>query len=354
MPKENHIQLSVKMMVRRIFWPFLFVWPAILPLFSVLTVPAYSADQIFPKTYIETTAKHIRLGDIFPHLDYHTSQHIVAIAPPAGEQRKIAFNKLVNLARKYKLNWQPINLGNANLMEDIILYHPAHTIENADIIDSIRGHIFATDGSDADIKIELYENLTTQQNSKPLFLSQKYEPTIRLENFIHDSRSGEFRGMVIAPANGSTALKIPIKGKITRMIEIPVLIQALDRQAIIQDSDITYKAYPANILRQKIILSEDDLVGMVVTKPIQPGQPVKIRAVRPQILVQRNKLITIKFQRPGLYLTTQGKALEDGTLNETIRVENTQSKIIVQALVTDLGHVTVSPSGFQPVNMLQY
>ncbi len=44
-------------------------------------------------------------------------------------------------------------------------------------------------------------------------------------------------------------------------------------------------------------------------------------------------------------LTAQGRALEDGGAGDTVRVVNTQSNTVVQAVVTGANRVSVLPAG---------
>ena len=43
-------------------------------------------------------------------------------------------------------------------------------------------------------------------------------------------------------------------------------------------------------------------------------------------------------------LTALGRALDDGALGDTIRVLNSQTKIVVDATVSGNGHVSVAPA----------
>ncbi len=63
------------------------------------------------------------------------------------------------------------------------------------------------------------------------------------------------------------------------------------------------------------------------------------------MLVKRNDLVLMVLQEPGMSLTAQGKALEDGGAGSVIRVSNVQSDRIVDAVVVESGRVTVRMPG---------
>ncbi len=59
-------------------------------------------------------------------------------------------------------------------------------------------------------------------------------------------------------------------------------------------------------------------------------------------LVQRNDVVTIFYEVPGISLTLRGQAQDAGGLGDTINVINTQSKRVMQATVTGAGRVAVA------------
>ena len=61
-------------------------------------------------------------------------------------------------------------------------------------------------------------------------------------------------------------------------------------------------------------------------------------------VVQRNDTVTLIYEAPGLTLTLRGQAQDAGALGDTISVINSQSKRIVQGVVSGPGRVTVTPT----------
>ena len=69
---------------------------------------------------------------------------------------------------------------------------------------------------------------------------------------------------------------------------------------------------------------------------------------KPEV-VARNDNVTITFQVPGITLTVRGKALEGGSLGDTVNVLNVQSKRSIQATVAGPGHVIVAATSLVSV-----
>ena len=71
---------------------------------------------------------------------------------------------------------------------------------------------------------------------------------------------------------------------------------------------------------------------------VQPGM---ISSVKPQVLLERNKTVLIRFENHGLLVTAVGKTMQKGSLGEYIKVRNIDSQRIILAKVKEDG--TVEP-----------
>jgi flagella basal body P-ring formation protein FlgA len=71
--------------------------------------------------------------------------------------------------------------------------------------------------------------------------------------------------------------------------------------------------------------------------------------MKPEIIA-RNDTVTIVYQVPGITLTLRGQAKDAGALGDTISVVNTETKHVVQAVVSGPDRVTVGPVTAQLVD----
>jgi flagella basal body P-ring formation protein FlgA len=74
---------------------------------------------------------------------------------------------------------------------------------------------------------------------------------------------------------------------------------------------------------------------------MRAGAPIRLADVTKPDLVPRDQNVTIIYQVPGLYLTTRGKAVDNGTEGDTVTVLNVQTKRTLSGIVTGRGQVTV-------------
>ena len=59
-------------------------------------------------------------------------------------------------------------------------------------------------------------------------------------------------------------------------------------------------------------------------------------------MVSRGELVTMVFDQNGMRLTAKGRALEDGTMGQSIKVSNTGSNRTIEGRVTGSKQITVN------------
>ena len=72
-----------------------------------------------------------------------------------------------------------------------------------------------------------------------------------------------------------------------------------------------------------------------------PEVPIQANSVQHPILVAKGSLVTNILKTPKMILTAQGKALDDGSDGDTVRISNSQSNNIIEAEVTGPARVAV-------------
>lgn len=83
----------------------------------------------------------------------------------------------------------------------------------------------------------------------------------------------------------------------------------------------------------------DMFTGREVKRTVYAGQPITYENTRPVRLVSRNQVVTIKYIRGSLEISTTGRAMGEAAVNETVSVLNLQSRQMVQGVVQADGWV---------------
>ncbi|MGH6944246.1 MAG: flagellar basal body P-ring formation chaperone FlgA [Geminicoccaceae bacterium] len=85
----------------------------------------------------------------------------------------------------------------------------------------------------------------------------------------------------------------------------------------------------------------EDVVGREVRRNLYAGRPVQMEDIGAPTVVERNSLVTLAYASNHLELSTVGRALDSGGLNEAVRVVNIDSRITIVGVVAGPGVVRV-------------
>ncbi|RME62266.1 MAG: flagella basal body P-ring formation protein FlgA, partial [Alphaproteobacteria bacterium] len=90
-----------------------------------------------------------------------------------------------------------------------------------------------------------------------------------------------------------------------------------------------------------VVTDPSDIVGLSPRRPQLAGRVLRRVEFAAPIAVKKGTLVTLMLRQGALLLTTQGRALEDGAIGDTIRVQNTDSKQTIAGAVSAPGIVAV-------------
>lgn len=88
----------------------------------------------------------------------------------------------------------------------------------------------------------------------------------------------------------------------------------------------------------------DAMIGLAARRPLHAGAAALAHDASAPQVIKSGDIITITFEADGVSLSLQGKALSAAGVGETLNVENTQSKKVIQAVVTGPGQAVVGPA----------
>lgn len=122
------------------------------------------------------------------------------------------------------------------------------------------------------------------------------------------------------------------------MAETVVATRTIRPQQVLTDADV--KLDPASIAGAHDKVA--DVVGQEARVAIYPGRAVMRGTLGRPALVDRNQVVELIFDRNGLVITTEGRALARGGVGERIRVMNLSSRTTLFGTVAPNGSVIVS------------
>jgi flagella basal body P-ring formation protein FlgA len=86
-----------------------------------------------------------------------------------------------------------------------------------------------------------------------------------------------------------------------------------------------------------------DAIGMEARVNLYAGRPVRPGDLRPPAIVDRNQIVTIRFDHGGLLVITEGRAMDRAAAGEPLRVLNLSSRNTITAIAAAPGLVIVGP-----------
>jgi len=111
---------------------------------------------------------------------------------------------------------------------------------------------------------------------------------------------------------------------------------------LVKRDDIIVKRTEVSRLRNGYFTHPSQILNMVVRRPIHAGQAFSSSLLKPKQLVTRGDDVLILAKTKNLRIKVKGTALMNGFLGQKIKVRNTKSKRVFQAVVISNGLVEVN------------
>jgi flagella basal body P-ring formation protein FlgA len=271
---------------------------------------------------LEVRDDFIHLNDVFSPAGKY-AERVIARAPEPGETLVLEARWLWKIARGHGLKWRP-----TSNFDQVNVTRPSRTITTDVLRRMIRDALFQRTGEDDLVAIDL-DNETAQ-----LKLSDETMGEPRLRQFTIDPSSGRFTAVFAGPTGPDAKRTLTLGGRAVQQIEVAVPIRRVSPGHIIRADDLEIARFSAVRVSRTALVHEIDLIGQEAARTLTAGQPISASNVRAPELVRRNASVTITLTTSNMRLTATGRALESGAEGEVVRVQNLQSRITIDAIVT--------------------
>lgn len=118
---------------------------------------------------------------------------------------------------------------------------------------------------------------------------------------------------------GDEALLGYLQARVGAVGTYVVSARRIDAGEIIQADRLTSKRGALEDLPKGSALRAEQLVGRQAARGVDAGAVLALKAVRERWLVERNSRVSLKTQGAGFSLSRDGKALDNGSLGNTVR-----------------------------------
>lgn len=273
----------------------------------------------------------IHLGDLFTDAGARAGD-IVAPTPPAGSRTIFDATWLAATARDHGLIWQP-----ASSFDQAVIERATAVIS----ADAIAAHLLRAIGQRQPVE---GDEIQLDNAALHLLVPAEASDRITVEGLSFEPRSGRFSAYIAVPADTADTGRQRVTGRLIRMIELPVLARPVGPGEVIALRDLLTVKMRSERVGSDTVIDAHELVGKSPRHALRAQEPVRIADVQIPVVVHKGDLVTIVLQTSTMRLTAQGKALDDGGMNAAIRISNTKSARVIDAVVTGPNAVTVSPT----------
>ena len=306
------------------------------------TAPSWTTASIavpLLRPTVTVTSDVVRVGDVVDNAGT-AAQIAIYRAPDLGTTGSLPTAQAIAALRAQGV----IGVDTRDIKE-ITVTRLARNVEAKDIQDSVARAIEHRSGLGDAANLAL----TFDRDVQDLHLDASKTGAMQATAARYEPRTSRFDvTFEIGNDNGSAPTKLRFTGTAIETVEAAVLTRNVERTDLLKSSDIVIERRP------KLEIGGDaatrgSALGMQMRRPMRAGQALKVADLVKPDLVQRDQGVTLIFQASGLYLTTRGKAVDNGTEGDVVNVVNLQSKRTVSGVVTGRGQVTIQIATPQPV-----
>jgi flagella basal body P-ring formation protein FlgA len=134
---------------------------------------------------------------------------------------------------------------------------------------------------------------------------------------------------------------IYVPARVDIFAPVAVAARSLPRGHLIDEADISYQRSNVSQLGFGHIADGERLLGMEVQRAMKAGDAFRLSSLEQPDVVKRGDSVVVEAQAGSLTVVAPGKALANGQIGQQIRVENTQSRRVIDARVIAPGRVKV-------------
>ena len=128
-------------------------------------------------------------------------------------------------------------------------------------------------------------------------------------------------------------------------VEVLAYARSLSTGEMVQPEDLVWvkmAASPSDAPRDA-----DAVIGMTVKRPLRQGSAASLRDVSTPQVIKAGDIVAVTYEDAGVALTLQGKAMAAAAVGESLMVQNTASKKIIETVVTGPGSTAVGPQAMR-------
>lgn len=290
-----------------------------------LAAPARAAEPVVLRPQVLVEGDNLRLSDIFEH----APDTVIAAAPQPGRRMVLEAQNLLNIARRYGLAWRPLTGA-----DRIVVERPGRQVPRQDIEAALRDEL-SRHGIDAEMEIELPGLIPPMIPAGSWF-------QLAVEGTSVEQPGSRFQATLVVLVDGSGTQRLRIAGRAVPTMPVVVATRRMALGEIVGRHDARLVRMRSERVRPGHAQQLEQVVGQELRRPMASEQGFALVDLGPPSIVQKNALVTLLLESPGISLTAQGRALEAAARGGAVPVMNLASRSIVEGVAVAPGRVRVA------------
>ena len=306
----------------------------LLSLVLLAAVPAEAAGEAIARARVVMDAPQVRLADLFDNAGPNGGR-VLGPAPAPGQRYIVPVAQLAAIARDNGLSMVG---GGPTLVE-----RPGRAIAREEVEAVLRQALAAAGaavGTEARLEMQPFTPPTVPMGVTPQLI---------VEDLSWDQGSGRFAATLTAIAAGEQPVRTRLAGRLNDLVAVPVTIRRLAAGTPVTASDVRIVRLAPDRVPADAVRDPAELGGQVLRRALPPGAPVSLSELGGRLMVVKGQPVVMAIEVPGLAVTAQGRALENGARGDIVQVLNAASRAVIEATVIGPGRVRVIP-GSMPVS----
>jgi flagella basal body P-ring formation protein FlgA len=284
---------------------------------------------------------HVTLGDLFENAGPRADA-VLGPSPAPGRRFVVEAQQLSAIARDFGLSWRPMG-GELR----VVVERPGRAMRREEMLDPLKGELVSL-GADVALEPDV------PGFQPPVLPQMAGVPRVAVDGAQYDAATQRFVATLVVVAEGMPTFSQRVAGRMVATRDAVIAARALRTGDILRPDDIQIERVPADRLRAGAAAGPDAVVGQRVRRPVAAGQTLAPTDVTPVALIARDAPVMLLHESPGLTLTAQGRALEDGFAGRAFPVLNLASGTVVLAQAVDSQNARAmgaAPQGTVPAHV---
>lgn len=307
----------------------------LLLLLLLLAVPAKAQELATIRPLVTTGEATLRLGDVFEGAGPRAALAIGA-SPAPGRRLVLEVPQLQALARAHGLAWRPLSA-----FERVVVERPGRAVSREEIDAALRAELLQL-GMDPAAELDLGAILTPM-------VPPGVPAQLAAEGMSYDAASGRFSATLVVMAEGMAVQRLRLGGRAAATLPVVVATRRLGIGEVVGPRDIRSLRVRAERVRPGTAERPDQVIGLQLHRPLAAEAAYVLADLGPPIVIEKNALVTLVLEAPGIALTAAGRALEAAPRGGMVPVMNLASRAVVEAEVLGPDRVRVA-MGATPIS----